>query len=279
MVKEKAFHDTIVIVKKDTIVKVVELVATKPVSQAPPIVQHFNDYSNIYTALATIAAFLALFISIKASNKASRDNTHQLLSGKFEEICELLSSMLAIYPALYNPYNLLEKRKTQTPAEKILRKNNFEQEWEKFISEIDLDLYYSKLNRLTILTNLYLGEKGKSSKFNRLNRLKILADFLKHRKLSVEYNKFAEREKELKFSTLFFIEICNILLNVARHKDLKDNSFDGQIPKPPIISILVRSICARISEKIDLGMNTADYQSFRKPFYEDIIRQQNLNKR
>lgn len=252
MIKTKAIHDTIVIAKRDTIVKVVEVLNNKTSTVPSSFALFFDEYGNFFTFLATIAAFIALFITIKASNKAAKDSRHQILIGKLEEICDLLNGLVDAYPALYYAYVLVQQESLSTPAQKILHANIHNDKWEKAISGIDLKKHLEDINRLFILINLYLGEKQ--------NKIKSKSS--------------PNNDKTLKFSAFMFAEICKTLVIIIKYRTLKHNTFPDEFPKASTIRLLVGNISAAISEIIDFGDNGKGYKEFRDPFFKDLLKEE-----
>lgn len=256
MTKDKIIHDTIVVIHKDTIVKTLEVV-DKTQKNVPAVADFFNTYNNFFTALAAIAALIALFISIMAINKTAKDNRHQIRVGKLEEICDIMNLLGVNYPKLFSAYDILFKEFEKSEVSRILNRKKFEPILNEAISEIEFDLLLSKIDRLVVLANLYLGEKPKNF-----------------------YSKTNSRDdKQLKFSTLIFAEICKNIVMILKYKNLKHNSFSDKLPNPNVTSVLVRNISAHISEIIDYGINTLGYETWRNDFFMDLLKlQDDLNK-
>ncbi|KLT69943.1 hypothetical protein [Flavobacterium sp. ABG] len=249
MQKAKSIHDTIVIVHRDTIVKILEVTKTKAATESSSFALFFDEYGNFFTFLATVAAFVALFVSIKAINKSASDGRHQVLVSKLEEICDLLDILVAKYPRLYFAYNLLALERAESEPKQIINRKIFDAKWEKAIKEIDFNMYLDKAARLMILANLYLGEKQKKS---------IL-------------RQPPEEDKSLKFSVLMFGEICNNIVLITKYQNLDYNSFPDKLPNHDVINILVRNISAQISEIINYSNNSTGYVEFRDDFYKKVI--------
>ena len=157
MIRENTIHDTITIVKRDTIIKVVELVSKEPAPKASTFVQWFNDYSNVSVFFGTVATAGALLVAIFAIFKTGKDSRHQLLVGKFEEIYELIVSLSVEYKTLYDNY--LDVREETKKCFEVSSKNlvlNYIKDDIISLSDSFLDELYQKTIRLNVLSNAYL---------------------------------------------------------------------------------------------------------------------------
>lgn len=234
-------HDTIVIVKKDTIVKVVELVSKVPESKTSSFVQWFNDYSNVSVFFGTVATVGALIVAMFAIYKASKDNRHQLLVGKLEEIFELVNTLNSDYIKIHEVYILFEKAQLHKMQYQIVIANiQSEKKLKELPPEIDLNKLYEKTERLNVLSNAYLG---KSSKFLDIG----------------------SSQKKLKFNTLGFVQIYNSILIVLLNKSLvtKNSIISGILPSSENMDKLTTDISSEIIKTINYGKNNRNYRKYR----------------
>lgn len=241
MTKTIPVHDTILTVKKDTIFKVVEIVAKSPEPKISTFVQWFNDYSNVSVFFGTVATIGALIVAMFAIYKASKDNHHQLLVGKLEEIFELVNNLNTDYIKLYDVYIMLENAQIQQQQfQVVIATIKFENKLKELPKEIDLNNLYRKTERLNVLSNAYLG---KSNKFLDIG----------------------SSQKELKFNTLGFVQIYNSLLLVLLNKSLttKNSIIAGILPSSENMDKLTTDISLEIIKTINYGKNSNDYRKYR----------------
>ncbi|EJG03400.1 hypothetical protein [Flavobacterium sp. F52] len=158
MIKGNPIHDTIVIVKRDTIVKIVELVNKTPEQKKSDFIQWFNDYSNVSTFFGTIATVGALIVAIIAIFKTAKDSRQQLLVGKIEEIYELIVYLVVDYDKLYKLELKLQKCGDKTDENYIQNIEKYNLDLEEVNKKVDLNDLFNKVIRLHVLANSYLDK-------------------------------------------------------------------------------------------------------------------------
>ena len=157
-------RDTITVIHKDTIVKVLEIVNQKAVAKSSAFASFFDENVNFFTFLASLAAILALIVSIKAIVKTARDSRHQILVGKFEEMYSLLYSLLPEYQLFFQLDTLLQNSNnptlTITQRQTILA--TYKAELAKINSYTNVEEVLSKAGKLAVLANAYLDKELKN---------------------------------------------------------------------------------------------------------------------
>jgi len=241
MIKGNPIHDTIVIVKKDTIIKVVELVSKAPEPKTPALTQWFNDYSDVTAFFGTIATAGALIVAIIAIFKTAKDSRHQLLVGKFEEMYSLIYILLPEYLLFFQLDKILENHHNETlPADQ--RANfllTYRSELEGVKAMVNIDDLFSKIARLSVLANAYL-------------------------------------DKELKNEVLAYSKLFEMILIVSTQQQMayKYTNFKNGFPQYENVQNFASVISKKLIVKINLGGENAEksifYEYFRNKFQLDL---------
>lgn len=230
----KKIHDTIIIIRRDAIVKVVEIVNKNSEIKTPLWVENFDVYSNIYALLGTIATIGALIAAIYAIYKTERDSRHQILVGKIEEIDELIVSLSLQYRYLYKAYENLEEYEKKVIERTLsnLDANAFEKAMDEINEEVDLKELIIKTTRLNVLANAYLNNND---------------------------------EYKLKFYVIGYSQIFNTMLYVVKYQNTenKNNIFPERLPDPEKIFDLVEKIKPHLIKAINFGSDLKGYIAFR----------------
>jgi|GEM_PF-2467806 len=245
MTKITIVHDTILIIQRDTITKLLKTVTEPKVPKLNEFIEHFNLYSNFYTALGTIFTFIAIAVSLYAINQSTKLTRKQVLVGKLEEICESINSLQMEYTNFYDMYTLLEKIQNSSNNLVWLR-TQLNQELQK----IELDSYIYKLSRLNVLVNAYLGDKTNKSKTDKISE-----------------------QKALKFKTIGFIELYNALILVLKFQDLKmkEHNFIEPFPTTESISKLVKELNNSIISLMGYGGDSEGYILYRNTIFKEDL--------
>ncbi|NWL03677.1 hypothetical protein DM790_22900 [Flavobacterium collinsii] len=244
MIKVKSVHDTIVVVKKDTIIQLVKMASDPTNTKTNAVIEHFDSYGSFYTAMGTLFTLIAIGVSLYTINQSAKLSRKQVLDGKLEEICDLINSLHIEYPNFYDLYILLEK--VQHKANDLIKlRTTLNMECDK----VDFDFYIEKLSRLNVLVNTYLGDNSKSKKG-------IISE-----------------QKELKYKAIGFIELYNALILVLKYKDLKmkEDNFNEVLPVSESIDILVKELNNSFIALMGYGGDSDGYILYRNTTFKKNV--------
>lgn len=233
MIKGNPVHDTIVIVKRDTIVKVVELVSKVPETKPSAFIQWFNDYSNVSTFFGTVATACALIVAIIAIFKTAKDSRHQLLIGKFEEMYSLIYILLPEYQPFFQLDQLIvnsnDPSYTSTERQAFLIKYKAELAGLPKITNVEEVL--EKIGKLKVFTNAYL-------------------------------------DKDLKNETLSYCMLFEyiVLVTIQNDSALKQKYFENGFPSVDNVKTLASKLSDELIEKINLGGKVTDKKKILEYF-------------
>ncbi|MEN2402281.1 hypothetical protein GKZ90_0021005 [Flavobacterium sp. MC2016-06] len=233
MIKGNPVHDTIVIVKKDTIVKVVELVSKVPETKPSAFIQWFNDYSNVSAFFGTVATTGALIVAIIAIFKTAKDSRHQLLIGKFEEMYSLI-------------YNLLPEYQLFFQLDQLMASSN-DQSYTVTERQALLSKYKAELVGLHRITNV-------EEVLQKIGKLKVFAN--------------AYLDKDLKNETLSYCMLFEYIVLVTTQNDsaLKQKYFENGFPSVDNVKTLGSKLSDQLIEKINLGGKVTNRKKFNEYF-------------
>ncbi|WP_125720927.1 hypothetical protein [Flavobacterium ustbae] len=237
MSKGNVIHDTIILVKRDTIIKMVEIIKDQNKSVSPHV-DFFNTYSNVFTGYGTIATFLAVVVAIIAIYRSTKDSRNQILANKVEEIYELVETLSSVYGHLFAVYIILENssKKEIELKGRLFMEKEFREKLATLKETYDIEDFIKKSIRLNILANSYL-------------------------KANVKYDVIG-------FSQLFIA-----ILYILNYEDVKlrQPEFKDPLPKPANVFELTTSIVDQLRKIIGFSNKTKGYIHYRNNTFKSKI--------
>jgi len=186
--------------------------------------------------IVTLSAVGALIISLIAIKKSSSDNRRQILVGKYEEIYALISEMIVEYDLLLHLYSTLQTYHQEDDAViKYRHQNTFEEELGNLKQRINTDELFSKVIRLTLLTNTYLKKS-----------------------LLFEVNAFCKLFEDL------------IITTTQREQISEETEFKEGFPTNENLYEFAFKISNKLIKKINLGSEIIDIHKFNDYLQNDF---------